>query len=76
MAGKQVHTTYNKSAGNWRNVTPGATKPSKVFETKGQAQAAGRQQAINQKAEHLIHNQDGKIAQRNSYGKDNFPPRG
>ncbi len=76
MAGKQVHTTYNKTAGNWRNVSAGATKPAKVFDTKAQAQAAGRQQAVNQKTEHLIHNQDGKIAQRNSYGDDKFPPKG
>ena len=76
MAGKQVHTTYKKASDTWRNVTPGASKPAKVYETKLQAQAAGRQQAINQKAEHFVHNQDGKIAQRNSYGKDNFPPKG
>lgn len=76
MASKQVHTTYNKAAGNWRNVASGASRPAKVFETKLQAQVAGRQQALNQKAEHLIHNQDGKIAQRNSYGNDKFPPKG
>lgn len=76
MTAKQVHTTFNKSAGNWRNVSSGATKPNKVFETKSEAKSAGRQQAINQKAEHVIHNEDGKIAQRNSYGNDPFPPRG
>lgn len=76
MAGKQVHTTYNSSAGNWRNVTPGASRPSKVYETKAEAQQAGRQQAINQKAEHIIHNKNGEFGQRNSYGGDPFPPKG
>lgn len=76
MTAKNIHTTYNKQAENWRNVAEGATKPSKVFETKSEAQVAGRQQAINNKSEHLIHNQDGKISQRNSYGNDDFPPRG
>lgn len=76
MAHKNVHTTYSKSAGNWRNIREGASKPSKVYETKSQAQADGRRIAINQKSEHLIHNQDGKIGQRNSYGNDDFPPKG
>lgn len=76
MAQKNVHTTYNKSASNWRNIREGASKPSKVYDSKSQAQADGRRMAINLKSEHLIHNQDGKIGQRNSYGNDNFPPRG
>ena len=70
MSAKNVHTTYNKQAGNWRNVSEGASKPSKVYETKAEAQAAGRQIASNNKVEHLIHNQNGQIAQRNSYGND------
>ncbi len=76
MSSKNIHTTYNKSAGNWRNIREGASKPSKVYETKAEAQAEGRQIAVNQKTEHLIHNQDGKISQRNSYGNDDFPPKG
>lgn len=73
---KNIHTTYNKDAGNWRNIREGASKPSKVYETKDEAQADGRRIAINHKAEHLIHNQDGKISKRNSYGNDDFPPQG
>jgi hypothetical protein len=29
-----------------------------------------------ERTEHLIHNLDGTIAERNSYGSDPFPPRG
>lgn len=77
MAAKNnIHTTYNKSAGNWRNIREGASKPAKVYPTKSAAQTDGRRIAINQRTEHLIHNQDGKISQRNSYGNDNFPPQG
>jgi hypothetical protein len=28
------------------------------------------------KTEHLIHNMDGTIAERNSYGSDPYPPAG
>lgn len=70
MGTPKVHTTFNKAAGNWRNISEGASKPSKVFETKAQAQAAGRQIAINNKVEHLVHKVNGQIGERNSYGND------
>ena len=70
----QVHTTHKN--GSWRNTTPGASRPSKVYQTKHEAQSAGREQAIRNGAEHIIHNQNGQIAQRNSYGNDPHPPRG
>lgn len=71
MASKDnIHTTYNKSASNWRNIRAGASKPAKVYDTKAEAQAAGRAMAINNKVEQLIHNKDGKIGERNSYGHD------
>lgn len=70
MGKHNIHTTYNAKSHDWRNTSEGATKPSKVFDNKAEAQAAGRQIAVNNKVEHLIHNQDGKIASRNSYGSD------
>jgi Uncharacterized protein conserved in bacteria (DUF2188) len=47
-----------------------------VAPTKAQAQAKGREMAIEWKTEHKIQNKDGRIAERNSYGNDPFPPRG
>lgn len=76
MGAKNVHTTYNKAADNWRNISEGASKPSKVFDTKAQAQAAGRQIAINNKVEHLVHKVNGQIGARNSYGNDPRKSRG
>ena len=40
------------------------------FPTKAAAQAAGRKTAMRDKVEHLIHNQDGQVGERNSYGDD------
>lgn len=76
MANKQVQTTYNKEAGNWRNKSAGASRASGIYDTKAEARAAGRQQAINRKAEHIVHNMNGKIGSRNSYGSDPHPPLG
>jgi len=71
---KQIHTVPRPEG--WGNISSGASKVAKIYPTKSEAQAAGRQTAINQKAEHIIHNQDGKIGSRNSYGNDPHPPRG
>jgi hypothetical protein len=74
MAQKQIHTV--KRPNGWGNIKAGASKVAKVYPTKAEAQAAGRQTAIKQKAEHVIHNMNGKIGSRNSYGNDPNPPRG
>ena len=77
MAGnsqKQVHTV--KRPGGWGNLSAGASKVAKIYPTKVQAQVAGRTTAVNKNAEHVIHNSNGKIGSRNSYGNDPHPPRG
>lgn len=71
-----IHTTHNNSDDKWRNVSEGASRAIKLYDTKAEAQAAGREIAQERGVEHLIHNENGQIKQRNSYGKDKFPPRG
>lgn len=65
-----IHTTFNKQAGNWRNISEGASRPGKAYQTKQAAQIAGRKIAIERRVEHLIHNKTGEIGARNSYGND------
>jgi Uncharacterized protein conserved in bacteria (DUF2188) len=48
----------------------GAKRVAKVFATKAEAVAAGRVTATRDKVEHLIHNKDGELGERNSYGND------
>jgi len=76
MSAKNVHTTYNKEAENWRNISEGASRPAKVYDTKAEAVAAGRQTAINRGVEQLIHNENGQIGYRNSYGNDPVESKG
>lgn len=40
------------------------------------AVAAGREFARQHKVEHTIHDEDGQIGEKNSYGNDSFSPRG
>ena len=56
--------------------SPNVSALRKVFPTKAEAQAAGRRTAQREKTEHLIHNKDGEIGSRNSYGNDPYPPAG
>jgi hypothetical protein len=41
-----------------------------VHSTKQVAVAAGRAEAVARNTEHVIHNEDGSIGERNSYGGD------
>ena len=69
MAAGFVHTVYRE--GEWVNETEGheGTLPG-AHRTKDAAVAAGRAAAISRRTEHVIHNQDGAIGERNSYGND------
>lgn len=70
----QIHTVSRP--GGWGNLKSGASRVGKIYGTKAQAQAIGRKSAMKQGAEHIIHNQNGKISSRNSYGSDPHPPKG
>jgi hypothetical protein len=70
MAEGFVHTVH-KDGGNWVNEIEGeeGTLPG-AHATKLVAVAAGRDEAIRRKTEHVIHDEDGSIGERNSYGGD------
>jgi hypothetical protein len=73
MARGWVHTVHRE--GSWVVEIEGHGATS-VHRTKDEAVSSGRQLAIARKTEHVIHNLDGTIAGRNSYGSDPFPPTG
>ena len=69
-----VHTVPHGDG--WANRREGSDRVSKTHRTKKEATQAGRVTAKREGAEHLIHNRDGKIGERNSYGNDPYPPKG
>jgi hypothetical protein len=73
MARGWVHTVHKNGA--WVNEIEGEGALSS-HSTKEEAVAAGRREAIARKTEHVIHNMDGTISERNSYGNDPYPPPG
>jgi len=72
---KSTHVVHNPDGG-WDIKQSGGQRSSGHFDTKQQAVDRGREISKNQRTEFVIHNKDGKIASKDSHGKDPFPPRG
>ncbi len=68
MAKGFVHTVYKRET--WLNELEEGEELSGTYATKEEAVAAGRQRAMADRTEHVIHNMDGEFGERNSYGND------
>ena len=60
----------------WAVKPAGGSRASSVHPTQAQAIEQGRAVAINQRSELFIHRPNGQIRDRNSYGRDPYPPKG
>lgn len=79
MAGKRgpdTHHVVPNPSGGWDVKRGGSDRASGHFDTKHAAVDQGRQISRNQGTELRIHNRNGRIAQSDSHGGDDFPPRG
>ncbi len=74
MKKKNVHVV--PSDNNWAVRTEGAQRAAKITSTQQEAIEIARKMAKANKSELLVHGENGKIRQKNSYGPDNFPPKG
>ncbi len=76
MSKKSNHVVPSKDRGRWDVKKSGSTRASKSFDRKEDAVKYGRKLSRKEKTELYIHKKDGRIQDRNSYGKDPFPPKG
>jgi len=74
MAKKGQHVV--PADGGWSVKKAGASRASSTHTTQAAAIDAATKIAKNQQSEVYIHGRDGRIRERNSYGKDPFPPKG
>lgn len=51
-------------------------KATKVVDTQSVAIKIAREIAINQKSEVVVHRSNGQIRDKDSYGNDDYPPKG
>ena len=63
------------TGGGWAVRRTGSERASKVFPTQQEAIKHARQRAMKEEAELYIHRKDGTIRNRDSYGRDPFPPK-
>ncbi len=66
-----IETYYED--GQWKNRPQGNDRASNTHDTKAEAQAAGRNMAIDREVEHVIKKKDGKIGERNTYPRSRDP---
>ena len=74
MAGKNQHVV--KREDGWAVRGAGNGKDTAHLATQKQAIERATEIARNQHSEVLIHGENGRIRERNSYGNDPHPPQG
>jgi hypothetical protein len=74
MADGFVHTVFKGQ--QWVNEIEGGDVFGATHSSKEAAVAAGHARAMQDRTEQVIHNQDGTIGERNSYGNDPASRRG
>ncbi len=72
---KNQHVTPRRD-GLWQVKGAGNSKATKVTNTQAEAIEVARDIAIKQRSEVVIHREDGRIREKNSYGNDDYPPKG
>ena len=72
--GKNQHVVPHDNG--WAVKGEGNSKATVVTNTQREANQIATQIAKNQQSEVLIHSENGRIRERNSYGNDPFPPKG
>ena len=75
MANKRAIHTVEKN-GRWINIREGAERGGRLFETTAKAEAAGKATAKLNEIEHVIHELDGTIRERNNYRDNPVSPTG
>lgn len=76
MTRKSNHVIPSSEKGGWAVKKSGSSKVSRSFDRKEEAVKYGRELSRREQTELYIHKKDGRIQERNSYGKDPFPPKG
>jgi len=74
MTKKNQHVVPHESG--WAVRGAGNGRATSVHDTQREAISAARETAIRQGSEMLIHGENGRIRERNTYGNDPHPPKG
>jgi hypothetical protein len=75
MSKRNIHTVYNSERELWETKLEKQQKPIASSETKQTALEKSIREAKSREVEHVIHNKNGKISDKDTYGKDPNPPK-
>ncbi len=67
---KNIHVVYDAEAKNWSVKQEGCIEMEKSAKLKADAVKLGRAWAKEEKVELVIHNRNGKISDKDSFGND------
>ena len=76
MPNENNYWTQQRPDGRWGSMHEGARRASRITDTQAEAWEYSKQKAEEVKGEAFLRGRDGKIRERNSYGKDPCPPKG
>jgi hypothetical protein len=65
-----------KHANGWAVKKEGASRASSIHGTQKEAWASTKEKARSSGGEALLQGKNGQIRERNTYGKDPYPPKG
>lgn len=74
MSKRNIHTVFDSERKMWDTKIEKRSDPIKSAHTKEQAMKNSVKEAKSREVEHVIHNKEGKITDKDSYGNDPVPP--
>ena len=72
--GKNQHVVPHE--GKWAVRGAGNQKATRIVDTQAEGIDIAREIAKNQESEMIIHRPNGQIRDKDSYGNDDYPPKG
>jgi hypothetical protein len=76
MANKKKGVHVTPRGNKWAVMREGNERATSLHDTQAEAVKKGRETARRDKTEFILHNQQGEIRERDSYGSDPKPSKG
>lgn len=73
--GKNIHVTH-RGNGDWAVIGAGDSRASSLHRTQSEAVNVARPIAQANRSELVIHDRDNLIRDKDSHGRDAYPPKG
>ena len=76
MTKKNPHVVPVEKGKQWAIKIEGNECNSSIYNTQQEIIEKARSIALKNESEHIIHSRNGIIREKNSYGNDDYPPKG